>query len=54
MVSFAVFYEEFDASVVRVDEYRRNGRKKLLRNFSNILPVNTVSNNVSYKYLQNF
>ena len=51
-MSFAVFYEEFDVSVVRVVEYRTNGGNKLLRNFGNILPVNIVSNTVSRTYPQ--
>jgi hypothetical protein len=42
MVNFAVFYEEFDFSVVRVVEYGRNGGNKHLLNVGNTLPVNTV------------
>jgi len=52
MVNLTVFYEEFNASVVRVVEYRRCGGNKLLRKFGNILPVNDVSNTVSRTYLQ--
>jgi len=52
MVHFALFYEEFNVSVVRVVEYRRNGGNKLIRNFGNILPANIVSNTVSRTYLQ--